>query len=194
MDLLKKMITEKGIVLKDGVLKVDSFLNHCIDPQLMKSIGKEFYKKFKDEGITKVLTLETSGIAPAVFTALELEVPLIFAKKTQSKNSSDLAYESNVHSFTKGKDYRIRVSKEYLLKGDRVLIIDDFLANGQAAKGLCDLIEKSGASLAGIGIVIEKGFQKGGALLREKGIRVHSLAIIENMSEKMISFRNEEEK
>ncbi|MHB1483764.1 MAG: xanthine phosphoribosyltransferase [Saccharofermentanales bacterium] len=193
MYLLKKMILEQGIVVNNEVLKVDSFLNHCIDPVLMQEIGKEFSQRFKNDRITKVLTVETSGIAPALFTGLELKVPVVFAKKTGALNLDNDVYETGIHSFTKQKDYIIRVSKKYLTSDDVVLIIDDFLANGQAVIGMSELISMAGATLAGVGIVIEKGFQDGGALLQEMGIRVESLAIIDKMSQGKIFIRNEEE-
>ena len=194
MELLRRKIREKGIVVDEEVLKVDSFLNHCIDPKLMQAIGKEFADRFRHDGVTKILTIESSGIAPAVFTGLELDVPVVFAKKDLSRNMSCDIYDACVHSFTKGRDYMVCVSKEYLNDTDKVLIIDDFLANGRAAAGLGELVIMSGASVAGIGVVIEKGFQKGGSLLREMGFRVEALAIIDSMSENGIIFRNEEEK
>lgn len=189
MDLLEAKILEEGIVLGTEVLKVDSFLNHQIDPNIMYAIGKEFARRFSDKRITKILTIESSGIAPAVFTAKELNVPVIYAKKTTSLNMDHDTYDAPVHSFTKKMDYIIRVSKKFLLDTDSVLIIDDFLANGQAIIGLNEIIEMAGARLVGAGVVIEKGFQDGGALLREMGIRVESLAIIEKMSEKQILFK-----
>lgn len=193
MYLLKKMILEQGIVVNNDVLKVDSFLNHCIDPVLMQEIGKEFFQRFKNEKITKVLTVETSGIAPALFTGLEFKVPVVFAKKSGALNLDKDVFETSIHSFTKQKDYMIKVSKKYLTSDDVVLIIDDFLANGQAVIGMSELISMAGAKLAGVGIVIEKGFQDGGALLHEMGMRVESLAIIDKMSQGKIFIRNEEE-
>lgn len=189
MDLLERKILEEGIVIGTDVLKVDSFLNHQIDPNIMDAIGKEFARRFSDKKITKILTIEASGIAPAIFTAKELAVPVVYAKKTGSLNMDHDTYDTTVHSFTKKKDYIIRVSKRFLNAGDRVLIIDDFLANGQAIIGLYEIVEMAGATLVGAGVVIEKGFQDGGALLREMGIRVESLAIIEKMSEKQILFK-----
>ena len=189
MELLEKKIAEEGVVVGTDVLKVDSFLNHQIDPNLMEAIGKEFARRFSDKKITKVLTVEASGIAPALFTAKELNVPVLYAKKTSSLNMDSDTYDASVHSFTKKKDYIIRVSKRFLTAADRVLIIDDFLANGQAIIGLYEIVEMAGAELAGAGVVIEKGFQDGGALLRDMGIRVESLAIIEKMSEKQVLFK-----
>ena len=161
----------------------------------MEEIGKAFAKEFSGEGITKVLTIESSGIAPALSTARFLGVPAIFARKTTSRNLDTDTYVSTVHSFTKGTDYVIRVSKRYLDNKDVVLLIDDFLAKGCALKGLIDVVAQSGAKLAGAGIVIEKGFQEGGDLIRSMGIRVHSLAIINEMSEKenQISFKDEDD-
>lgn len=189
MDLLKAKILDEGIVIGTEVLKVDSFLNHQIDPNLMAQIGKEFAKIFSNTKITKILTIESSGIAPAIFAAIELNVPMVYAKKTTSVNLDKETHEARVHSFTKQIDYMIRVSKKFISKDDSVLIIDDFLANGQAIIGLAEIIDAAGAKLVGAGIVIEKGFQDGGALVREMGIRVESLAIIDKMSQGKISFK-----
>ncbi len=194
MYILKKMIIEQGIVVTSDILKVDSFLNHCINPVLMQEIGREFSQRFKNNKITKILTVETSGIAPAIFTGLELGVPVLFAKKSGALNLDLDLYETGIHSFTKQKDYIIRVSKKFLTSEDSVLIIDDFLANGQAVIGMTEIISMAGAVLVGVGIVIEKGFQDGGTLLRDMGINVESLVIIEKMSPGKITFKNEEEK
>ena len=172
MKKLQDKILQEGQVLNESVLKVDAFLNHQIDPVLMQQIGKEFATRFKDAGITKVLTLESSGIAPSVMTGLELGVPVIFGRKHQSLTLVDDLYTTSVYSFTKETSNDIAISKEYIQADDVVLIIDDFLANGQAALGLIDIVNQTGADLAGIGIVIEKGFQNGGKKLREKGYRV----------------------
>lgn len=193
MDLLKSKILDEGIVIGTQVLKVDSFLNHQIDPNLMNEIGREFAKRFSDKKITKILTIEASGIAPAIFAGKEMNIPVVFAKKTTSLNLDSETYTARVHSFTKEIDYIVRVSKKFITPGDCVLVIDDFLANGQAIIGLSEIIEQAGAKLVGAGVVIEKGFQDGGALLREMGIRVESLAIIDKMSEKQITFRKIEE-
>jgi len=195
MELLKSRIISEGRIIGTDILKVDSFLNHQIDPLIMEEIGKAFAKEFSGEGITKVLTIESSGIAPALSTARFLGVPAIFARKTTSRNLDTDTYVSTVHSFTKGTDYVIRVSKRYLDNKDVVLLIDDFLAKGCALKGLIDVVAQSGAKLTGAGIVIEKGFQEGGDLIRSMGIRVHSLAIINEMSEKenQISFKDEDD-
>ncbi|WP_226582736.1 xanthine phosphoribosyltransferase [Halobacillus litoralis] len=192
MELLERKIIEEGHVLSESVLKVDSFLNHQIDPELMKQIGDEFAGRFADKGITKVLTLESSGIAPAQMTALTLRVPAVFARKRKSLTLNQHLFTAEVHSFTKDTTNEISVSKDYLTAQDRVLILDDFLANGQAAQGLMNLVEQSGASLAGIAIVIEKGFQEGGRYLREQGVHVESLATIESLKERKVTFQREE--
>jgi len=188
MKLLKEKILTEGIVLSDSVLKVDSFLNHQIDPFLMQEIGKEFAKRFKDEGITKILTIESSGIAPSVMAGLFLEVPVIFARKKKSLTLINELYTASVYSFTKQESNEISVSKKFLNKSDRVLVIDDFLANGQAALGLVDIVKQAKAHTSGIGIVIEKGFQEGGDLLREKGYRVESLARISGLTDGKVTF------
>ena len=179
MKMLKEKIQKEGIVLSDTVLKVDTFLNHQIDPQLMQEIGKEFAARFKDAGITKIVTIESSGIAPALMTGLILDVPVIFARKRKSLTLSDNLLTATVYSFTKQESNDISVSKDMLHEEDVVLLIDDFLANGQALKGLNDLVKQSGAQVAGAGIVIEKGFQTGGKEIRANGLRVESLAIVE---------------
>lgn len=189
MELLKKRIIKDGSVKGTGILKVDSFLNHQLDVGLLNEIGKEFYKLFMNEDITKILTIEASGIAIASITALQFNVPVVFAKKTESQNMDDETYESEVFSFTKNKAYKIRVSKRFLKPEDNVLIVDDFLANGKAALGLKNITDQSGAVLKGVGIVIEKGFQGGGKLLRDAGIKVESLAIIDSMEQGRIFFR-----
>jgi xanthine phosphoribosyltransferase len=189
MELLKKKMIEEGAVLSNHVLKVDSFLNHGVDPFLMDAVGKEFAKRFKDQAITKVLTIESSGIAPGLMAALTLGVPMVFARKRRSLTQSEDLITAKVYSFTKQEENTISVSGKYIHGGDNVLIIDDFLANGQAALGLVELAEKAGASIAGIGIVIEKSFQDGGRLLREKGFRVESLAEIESLEDGIISFK-----
>ncbi|KAF0826021.1 xanthine phosphoribosyltransferase [Cytobacillus firmus] len=193
MDMLIKKIKSEGIVLSSSVLKVDSFLNHQIDPQLMHEVGREFADRFSSSGITKILTIESSGIAPAVMAGLHLNVPVVFARKRKSLTLVNDLITASVYSFTKEETSEISVSKKYLSEKDNVLIIDDFLANGQAALGLADIAEKAGSSIAGIGIVIEKGFQKGGQQLREKGFRVESLAIIDSLENGMISFEKTSE-
>lgn len=192
MDLLKQKILSEGRVIGTEILKVDSFLNHQVDPFLLRAIGAEFASIFADYGITKVITIESSGIAPAVFTGLALGVPVIFAKKTASRNLEADTYHADVHSFTRGVMYTVRVSKSYLKEDDTVLLIDDFLAHGRSLIGLLEIAAQAGAHVAGAGIVIEKGFQKGGSMIRKMGIRVESLAIIKEMSEEgsMIAFED----
>lgn len=191
MQLLKDRIVRDGKIRAGNVLKVDSFLNHQMDIELFGEIGKEFKRRYADVEITKILTIEASGIGIACITAQYFKVPVLFAKKTQTKNIAGDVYTCKVESFTHGKIYDIIVSKEFLKPEDKVLIIDDFLANGSALLGLAQLVQDSGATLAGAGIVIEKGFQEGGQLVRSSGVRVESLAIIDSMSENDgIVFRN----
>jgi xanthine phosphoribosyltransferase len=184
-------------ILKDGdtkgfdIVKVDSFLNHQIDVTLMDHIGEAFYKNFKEQGITKVLTIEASGIAIAMATARYFDVPVVFAKKVESKNLDDEIYTSEVFSFTKNRTYQVRVSKRYISPDDKILIVDDFLANGKACEGLVEIVESAKAEIKGIGIVIEKGFQPGGANLRGRGFEVQSLAIIDAIDGGKIEFREE---
>ncbi|HDR4946468.1 xanthine phosphoribosyltransferase [Bacillus thuringiensis] len=188
MKVLQEKILNEGKVLSGDVLKVDAFLNHQIDPVLMQEIGKEFAKRFKEENITKIVTIESSGIAPAVMAALELGVKVIFARKRKSLTLQDNMYVANVYSFTKQETNEISLSRNHIDENDRVLIIDDFLANGQAALGLMSLVEQAGASIAGIGIVIEKAFQDGGKKLREQGVRVESLAEIASLDNGIVAF------
>ncbi len=182
MQLLKDKILKDGKVWPGNVLKVDSFLNHQIDVAFLCEIGKEFKRRFDGCNITKILTIEASGIGIACIAAQYFDVPVVFAKKAQSKNISGDVYTSRVHSFTKDKYYDIIVSKAFLGNGDSVLIIDDFLANGAALVGLSDIVSQAGAELVGAGIVIEKAFQHGGDKLRESGLRVESLARIKEMT------------
>lgn len=193
MQLLKKKILEEGQALSESILKVDSFLNHRMDPVLMHEMGKEFKRRFQDEKIDVVLTIESSGIGPGVMAALELSVPMIFARKRKSVTLTDDLITANVYSFTKKEANEIAVSNKFIGSGDRVLIIDDFLANGQAALGLMEICHKVNATVVGIGIVIEKAFQDGGAKLREQGVRVESLAKIEALSLGEITFVEERE-
>lgn len=192
MKTLQEKIRKEGKALNENVLKVDSFLNHQIDPVLMQEIGQEFAKRFEEEHITKIITLESSGITPAVMTGLELGVPVVFARKSKSLTLQEGLITSSVYSFTKEEHKQISISTDYLNEQDRVLIIDDFLANGQAALGLMQMVAKGNAQLAGIGIVIEKVFQNGGMRLRENGVRLESLAQISSMSKGSITFVNEE--
>lgn len=180
-----------GIVKEGNVLKVDSFLNHQMDISLFEEIGKEFKKRFEGESINKILTIEASGIGIACIAARYFNVPVVFAKKSKTKNIAGDVYTSRVESFTHGRIYDIMVSKDFLNSDDRVLLIDDFLANGCALEGLAELVRSAGATLVGAGIVIEKGFQRGGDLLRSNGVRVESLAIIDRMDENgSITFRD----
>lgn len=181
MELLKERIRKDGKVKDGNVLKVDSFLNHQIDVKLLEEIGKEFKRLFGNEEVTKVLTIEASGIGIAVETARAFGVPVVFAKKSKTKNIAGEVYTSKVMSYTHGREYDIIVSKDFLGPEDRVLIVDDFLANGAALEGLIQLIKDAGATLCGCGIVIEKGFQPGGEELRKRGINIQSLAIVDSM-------------
>ncbi|MDA1884167.1 xanthine phosphoribosyltransferase [Bacillus cereus group sp. BY105LC] len=192
MKVLQEKILNEGKVLSGDVLKVDAFLNHQIDPVLMQEIGKEFAKRFKEENITKIVTIESSGIAPAVMAALELGVKVIFARKRKSLTLQDNMYVASVYSFTKQETNEISLSRNHIDESDRVLIIDDFLANGQAALGLMSLVEQAGASIAGLGIVIEKAFQDGGKKLREQGLRVESLAEIASLDNNAVTFVQQE--
>lgn len=178
MKLLEDRIRKDGTVIGEDVLKVDNFLNHQVDPDLMFEMGKTFYEKFKNEKITKILTVESSGIAPAFATALQFYVPLVFARKHKSLTLKDDLYTATVYSFTKQTSNTIAIARKFLSKDDRVLIIDDFLANGQAVKGLTEIIDQAGATTVGAGIVIEKTFQKGRKMFDEQGVRVVSLARI----------------
>lgn len=190
MQLLKDRITKDGKIKSGNVLKVDSFLNHQMDITLFGEIGQEFQRRFADCEVTKILTIEASGIGIACIAAQYFKVPVVFAKKNQTKNIAGEVYTSQVESFTHGRVYDIIVSKQFIQPEDKILIIDDFLANGKALLGLAKLVQDAGATLVGAGIVIEKGFQEGGALIRESGIRVESLAIIDAMSEEEgISYR-----
>lgn len=188
MYALEQKILAEGIVLSDKVLKVDSFLNHQIDPVLMQLIGQEFARRFKDTGITKIITIEASGIAPAVMAGLELGVPVIFARKYQSLTLKDDLYRSKVFSFTKQTESTIAISNKHINADDKALVIDDFLANGQAALGLVDLIHQANAEVVGIGIVIEKSFQTGRDLLIEQGYRVESLARVKSLTDGVVEF------
>lgn len=189
MELLKNRIIKDGKVIEDKILKVDSFLNHQIDVELFNEIGKEFKRRFKNKEVTKILTIETSGIAVACIAAQYFNVPVVFAKKHLGSNMDKDFYESNVYSFTKQKKYKIMVSKKYISDQDKVLIIDDFLASGSAISGLIDLVNKANACVSGVGIVIEKSFQGGRELIEEKEIQLESLAIIDSMENGLVNFR-----
>ena len=181
MKLLEERIREDGVVKEGNVLKVDSFLNHQMDIELFNAMGKEWARLFADRPVTKILTVEASGIGIACVAAQHFHVPVVFAKKTQSLNIDGEVYSTKIQSFTHKKIYDVIVSKKFIKPEDHILIIDDFLANGCALEGLLQIVEDAGATVEGIGIAVEKGFQKGGDLIREKGVRVESLAIVESM-------------
>ena len=181
MKLLEDRIRREGIVKDGDILKVDSFLNHQMDPALFREMAKEWHRRFADAGVTKILTIEASGIGLACITAEEFGCRAVFAKKSSGRNMDSDVYSTKIVSFTKGKEFDVIVSKRFLGPEDRVLILDDFLANGCALEGLMDLVRQSGATLCGCGIAIEKGFQGGGAKIRARGIQLESLAILLDM-------------
>lgn len=181
MKLLEERIRRDGTVKAGNVLKVDSFLNHQMDIDLFNEMGKEWARLFADRPVTKILTVEASGIGIACVAAQHFHVPVVFAKKTQSLNIDGEVYTTKIESFTHKRVYDVIVSKKFLSPEDQVLIIDDFLANGCALEGLIEIVQKAGATVEGIGIAVEKGFQKGGDLIRSKGVRLESLAIVESM-------------
>ncbi|MBR6653263.1 MAG: xanthine phosphoribosyltransferase [Oscillospiraceae bacterium] len=193
MNFLEERIVKDGKVKPNNVLKVDSFLNHQMDISLMEEIGREFHRRFADKKVTKVLTIEASGIGIACFVAKEFGVPMVFAKKSHSINIDSDVYVAEVESFTHKNKNNVIVSKQFLNEGDRVLIIDDFLANGCALQGLMSIVSSAGASVEGIGIVIEKGFQIGGQIIRNLGVQLESLAIIDAMDAETgtITFREQ---
>ena len=193
MNFLEERILKDGIVKPGNVLKVDSFLNHQMDISLMEEIGREFHRRFGDKKITKVLTIEASGIGIACFAAKEFGVPMVFAKKSHSINIDSEVYVAEVESFTHKKKNNVIVSKKFLNRDDRILIIDDFLANGCALQGLMGIASAAGATVEGIGIVIEKGFQIGGQIIRNLGVQLESLAIIDAMDAEAgtITFREQ---
>ena len=191
MRLMEEKILAEGTVLPGGILKVGSFLNQRIDTALLRSIGEEIARLFADDAVTKILTIESSGIAIAAAAGLTMGVPVVFAKKHKTSNVDGEVYSTVVHSFTHGTDYNVVVSRDYLREGERILLVDDFLAGGNALKGLLALCEQAGASVAGAAIAIEKGFQGGGDALRAHGLRVESLAIVEHMDGEGIVFRRE---
>ena len=182
MQLLEERIRRDGTVKPGNVLKVDSFLNHQMDVELFNEMGKEFRRQFPSKEINKILTIEASGIGIACIAAQYFQVPVVFAKKSQSINLDGEQYTTKIESFTHKRVYDVIVAKKFLNEQDHVLIIDDFLANGCAVAGLIDLVHSAGASIEGVGIAVEKGFQTGGKLLRDKGVRVESLAIVESMN------------
>ncbi|WP_339318382.1 xanthine phosphoribosyltransferase [Paenibacillus sp. FSL R10-2734] len=192
MKVLQERIRQEGLILSDTVLKVDSFLNHQVDTELALQIGQEFKKLFGHQPITKVITIEASGIQFAMATAIALGVPFIYAKKKKAVTLSEAVYSAPVHSFTRQEDYLVSVSQKYLGPDDKVLIVDDFLATGAALVGLVDIVKEAGAELLGVGCVIEKSFQEGRSLLEKRGIEVHALARIASMSPGEIHFIDNE--
>lgn len=186
---LEDKILKEGTVLPGNILKVGSFLNHQLDAKLLAEMGQEIARLYRDAGVTRILTIESSGIAIAVMAAAAMGVPAVFAKKNKSKNLNDDVYGVTVYSYTHDREYPVVVSKDYIQPGDRVLIVDDFLAVGNALKGLISLVEQAGAEVAGCAIAIEKGFQKGGDELRARGVRVESLALIDRMTDDSVVFR-----
>ena len=191
MKALQERILKDGVALNETVLKVDSFLNHGVDAHLMYEIGTEFKKYFEHHGVTKIFTIESSGIAPTVMTAMQMNLPMVTLKKQSSNILNGDVYQTTVHSFTKATDYELTLSKKYISQDDRILIIDDFLANGEAALGAIRLVEEAGAKVAGIGIVIEKSFQPGRKMLIEKGYEVYSLARVSKLDAGVIEFVQE---
>ncbi len=191
MELLRQRILKDGKALSQHILLVDSFLNHQVDVELMREIGDEFARIFGDSGATRVMTIESSGIVPAAMTALAMKLPLVVMKKSSSSILSEDILQTSVFSFTKGSNYQLTLKTKFIARGDRVLFIDDFLANGAAASGACKLIELAGASVAGVGIVIEKSFQPGRALLEEAGYPVTALASVKRLDYGEIEFAEE---
>ena len=191
MELLKERIRKEGKILPGNIVKVDGFLNHRVDTQLMAEIAKEFKHRFGDQGITLILTAEASGIALATVCAMEFGVPMVFAKKAKSDNIEGGLYQSDIFSYTYKKKVTLLVSKDWISADDKVLIVDDFMANGEAMRGLCDIVREAGAQLVGIGVAVEKGFQMGGDRLREAGVNLQSLAIIDGADENGFVFRDE---
>ncbi|MBF0600596.1 xanthine phosphoribosyltransferase [Limosilactobacillus oris] len=191
MQELNEKIKQFGTVLPGNVLKVDAFLNHQVDPELMLHVGQEFARRFAGEGITKIWTVESSGIAPAVMTGLAMKLPVIFARKHKSLTLNNNMYVADVYSYTKKTTNRISISKKYVAPDDKVLMIDDFLANGQAVEGMLEIADQAGIQVAGAGIVIEKSFQPGGQELRDRGVRVESLARIKSLADNRIEFEED---
>ena len=193
MHLMEEKILNEGKVLPGQILKVGNFLNQQIDTTFLRAMGEETARLFADAGVNKVLTIEASGIAIATAVGMAMNVPMVFAKKNKTSNVDGYVYSTVVHSYTHGTDYNVVVSCDYLTEKDRVLIVDDFLANGAALRGLCDLVKQAGAELCGCMTAIEKGFQGGGDALRKAGVRVESLAIIDAMDKDKIIFRSQAE-
>lgn len=192
MDLLKQKVEADGVVIDEKILKVDGFLNHQIDARLMHDVGQTFYEQFKDEGITKILTIEASGIAPAIMAAMHFDVPCLFAKKAKPSTLKKGVYQAEIHSFTKNTTSPVVVSDEFLGENDRVLIIDDFLANGDASLGLNEIVKQAKATTVGIGIVVEKSFQPGRERLEEAGLTVSSLCKVASLSGNKVTFVGDE--
>jgi len=188
MELLKQKILTEGRALNEHILLVDSFLNNQVDPELMRAVGEEFARRFADAGVTRVVTIESSGIAPAVMTALTMNVPMVILKKSLSSILNDDVIQTEVFSFTKNSSYQLTLKRKYVQPGDKVLVIDDFLANGEAAFGAFRLMEQAGAEVVGLGAVIAKAFQPGMSKLREAGYRVEALAPVSHMAENVIEF------
>lgn len=192
MDLLKQKVEADGVVIDEKILKVDGFLNHQIDARLMHDVGQTFYEQFKDEGITKILTIEASGIAPAIMAAMHFDVPCLFAKKAKPSTLKKGVYQAEIHSFTKNTTSTVVVSDDFLGENDRVLIIDDFLANGDASLGLNEIVKQAKATTVGIGIVVEKSFQPGRERLEEAGLTVSSLCKVASLSGNKVTFVGDE--
>ena len=191
MKLLEDRICSDGEVLPGNVLKINSFLNHQVDPELMKKVGEEFSRLFKDSGVTKVLTCEASGIAPGVMTAYELHVPMVFARKKKPATLNDAVYWADVYSYTKKVTNQICVEQKFLHKDERLLIIDDFLANGEAVKGMINIANQAGAEVAGVGIVVAKTFQGGSEWIKDHGYRLEALAEIASLANNQVHFVGE---
>ncbi|MEB7801070.1 xanthine phosphoribosyltransferase [Staphylococcus xylosus] len=192
MDLLKQKVEADGVVIDEKILKVDGFLNHQIDAKLMHDVGRTFYEQFKDKGITKILTIEASGIAPAIMAAMHFDVPCLFAKKAKPSTLKKDVYQADIHSFTKNTTSTVIVSKEFLDENDKVLIVDDFLANGDASLGLNEIVQQANGTTVGIGIVVEKSFQPGRERLEQAGLTVSSLCKVASLSGNKVTFVSEE--
>lgn len=192
MESLGRKVKEDGVVIDEKILKVDGFLNHQIDAKLMNDVGKTFYESFKDAGITKILTIEASGIAPAIMASFHFDVPCLFAKKAKPSTLKDGFYSTEIHSFTKNKTSTVIVSEEFLGEGDKVLIIDDFLANGDASLGLNDIVQQAKATTVGIGIVVEKSFQDGRQRLENEGLNVTSLCKVASLKGNKVTLLGEQ--
>lgn len=193
MESLRQKVIEDGVVIDEKILKIDGFLNHQIDAQLMHDVGQTFYEQFKDQGVTKILTIEASGIAPAIMAALHFQVPCLFAKKAKPSTLKDGFFSTDIHSFTKNKTSTVIVSQEFLDENDKVLIIDDFLANGDASLGLYDIANQAKAETVGIGIVVEKSFQSGRQRLEDAGLKVSSLCKVASLKGNKVTLLGDHE-